>query len=97
MCFVSSVVDVNTVVAHEPMDWVVLWSAGTHLEFTWHYELGSVDTDQGIHTAEDENGQDDGKITDKLPHLDKEIPGSVLAKPLTVNALVLFTRVNAST
>lgn len=41
----------------------------TNLEFTWHYELWGVHTDEGIHTAEQKNGQDNGKVTDELPHL----------------------------
>ena len=45
---------------------------GTHLEFTWHYELGSVHTDKRVHAAEEQNGQDDRKVTDELPHLDGE-------------------------
>lgn len=43
---------------------------GTYLEFTWHYELWSVHTDEGVHAAEEKNGQDDGEVTDELPHLE---------------------------
>lgn len=43
---------------------------GVYLEFTWHYELWSVHTDEGVHAAEDEDGQDDRKVTDELPHLE---------------------------
>ena len=42
---------------------------GTHLEFSWHDELGCVHSDQGIHTTENDNSQDDGEITDQFPHL----------------------------
>lgn len=42
---------------------------GAYLEFTWHYELGSVDTDEGVHAAEEKDGQDDRKVADELPHL----------------------------
>lgn len=41
-----------------------------YLEFTWHYELWSVYTDEGVHAAEEKNGQDDRKVTDELPHLE---------------------------
>ena len=40
-----------------------------YLEFTWHYELWGVHTDEGVHAAEEEDGQDDRKVTDELPHL----------------------------
>lgn len=43
---------------------------GTYLEFTWHYELWSVHTNEGIHAAEEKNGHDDGEVTDELPHLE---------------------------
>lgn len=42
-----------------------------YLEFTWHNELRSVHTDEGIHATEDQNGQDDGKVADQLPHLER--------------------------
>lgn len=48
---------------------VVLQFYTTYLEFTWHYELRSVHTDEGVHATEEEDGQDDGKVTDQLPHL----------------------------
>lgn len=35
-----------------------------YLEFAWHYELGSVHTDEGVHAAEEEYGQDDGEVAD---------------------------------
>lgn len=41
-----------------------------YLEFTWHYELWSVHTDEGVYAAEEENGQDDREVTDELPHLE---------------------------
>lgn len=41
-----------------------------YLEFTWHYELWSVYTDEGVHAAEEKDGQDDRKVTDELPHLE---------------------------
>lgn len=41
----------------------------THLEFSWHNEFRSVDSYEHIHSAEDEDGQDDGKVTDEFPHL----------------------------
>lgn len=44
---------------------------GMYLEFTWHYKLRSVHTDEGIHAAEKKNGQDDRKVTDELPHLER--------------------------
>lgn len=43
---------------------------GLYLEFTWHYELWSVHTDEGVHAAEEKDGQDDRKVTDELPHLE---------------------------
>lgn len=49
-----------------------------YLEFTWHNELRSVNTDKGIHATEDENGQDDGEVTDELPHLE----GTTLFSPM---------------
>lgn len=42
---------------------------GTHLEFSWHNEFGSIDSYEHINPAEDEDGQDDGKVTDEFPHL----------------------------
>lgn len=42
---------------------------GLYLEFTWHYELWGLHTDKGVHAAEEKNSQDDGKVTDELPHL----------------------------
>lgn len=42
---------------------------GTRLEFSWHNEFRSIDTDEHINSAEDEDGQDDGKVTDEFPHL----------------------------
>lgn len=44
-----------------------------YLEFAWHNELRSVHTDQGIHATEDQNGQDDGKVADQLPHLERTL------------------------
>lgn len=43
--------------------------AGTNLEFTWHDEFWSFDSHQHVDSAEDEDGQDDGEVTDELPHL----------------------------
>lgn len=43
---------------------------GMYLEFTWHYELWSFHTDKGVHAAEEQNGQDDRKVADELPHLE---------------------------
>lgn len=43
--------------------------AGTYLEFTWHDEFWSINSDEHINSAEDEDGQDDGKVTDEFPHL----------------------------
>lgn len=45
-------------------------TCGMYLEFTWHYELWSVHTDEGVYAAEEENGQDDREVTDELPHLE---------------------------
>ena len=44
----------------------------SYLEFTWHDELWSVHSDEGVHAAEEEDGQDDGEVTDELPHLQVE-------------------------
>lgn len=41
----------------------------TNLEFTWHDEFWSFDSHKHVDSAEDEDGQDDGKVTDELPHL----------------------------
>lgn len=39
------------------------------LEFSWHNEFWSVHSHEHVDSAEDEDGQDDGKVTDELPHL----------------------------
>lgn len=41
----------------------------TDLEFTWHNEFWSINSYKHINSAEDEDGQDDGKVTDEFPHL----------------------------
>ena len=43
---------------------------GAYLEFTRHDELRGVHADHGVHATEQKNGQDDGEVTDELPHLD---------------------------
>lgn len=50
-----------------------------YLEFTWHNELWSVYTNKGVHATEDENGQDDGKVTDELPHLQRRTLFSLIS------------------
>lgn len=44
---------------------------GTHLEFSWHNEFWSIDSYEHVNTTEDEDGQDDCKVTDEFPHLDE--------------------------
>lgn len=46
-----------------------LKAGGTHLEFTWHNEFRSIDSNEHIDSTEDEDGQDDGKVTDEFSHL----------------------------
>lgn len=42
-----------------------------HLELTWHNQLRSIHTDEGVYYTEYENGQDDGKIADQFSCLKK--------------------------
>lgn len=42
---------------------------GPDLEFSWHNELWSFHPHEHVDSAEDEDGQDDGKVTDEFPHL----------------------------
>ena len=44
-------------------------TTGTDLELSWHDEFGRLDSDEHVHPTEDEDGQDDGEVTDELPHL----------------------------
>lgn len=40
-----------------------------YLKFSRHKELWCVQSHQGVNTHKDQDGQDDGKVTDQLPHL----------------------------
>ena len=44
----------------------------TYLELTWHNQFWSVHTYQSIYYTKDENGQDNGKVTDELSCLGRE-------------------------
>ena len=44
----------------------------TYLELTWHNQFWSIHTYQGIYCTKDENGQDNGKITDQFSCLEKK-------------------------
>ena len=43
----------------------------TYLELAWHNQFWSVHAHQGIYYTKDENGQDNGKITDQFSCLEK--------------------------
>lgn len=42
-----------------------------HLKLTGHKELGSLQTKDSINPTEDDDGQNDGEISDKPPQLRK--------------------------
>lgn len=44
----------------------------TYLELTWHNQFRSIHTYQSIYYTEDENGQDNGKVTDQFSCLRKK-------------------------
>lgn len=48
---------------------VVMFQKGTDLKFCWHNEFRSLDSYEHVDPAEDQDGQDDGEVTDEFPHL----------------------------
>lgn len=48
-------------------------TGGWYLEFAGHDELRRVNANQRVHAAEQQDGQDDGKVADELPDLGGKI------------------------